>query len=93
MSEYEGGDERIEEIYKLLKKNNRMVKRMYEAQRRAAFLRILQWVVIIFLAVLVYIYIEPYIVQLESLYDVIQGASAGAQNIVDQLSEYGNGTE
>ncbi len=73
MTEIEVNSERVEEIHKLVKKNNRMIKRMYDAQRRASFFRFLDWIIIVILAVIAYIYIEPYIGQLEDMYTKVQG--------------------
>lgn len=72
MTDGELDSEKVEEIHKLVKKNNRMIRKMYDAQRRAAFFRLLDWVIIVILALIAYIYIEPYIDQLEDLYTKVQ---------------------
>lgn len=75
MADNEIDNEKVEEVHKLVKKNNQMIRKMYDAQRRAAFFRLLYWMVIIILAVIAYISIEPYIDQFEDLYTKVHSTS------------------
>ena len=82
MSE-EGG--KIDEIYKLVRKNNKMVKGMYDAQKRAQMFRLIYWIVIVVLAVMAYLYIEPYIEQTEELYTSAREVFEKMQDVLEKL--------
>ncbi len=85
MNDNDGSDDRIEEIHKLVRKNYSMTKKMYDAQRRASIFGVLNWAIIIVLAVIAYIYIEPYITQLESMYGAVNEASERIQEGLDKI--------
>lgn len=86
MSREEEDEDQIEEIYELTRKNNDLLRKMYFAQRRSAILGLLHWVIIIVMAVIAYIYIEPYIEGLEDLYTAAQQASENAQEALERLN-------
>ena len=78
-------DERLEEIERLARKNNSMLRSMHSAQRRGVIFRLFHWAVIIVLAVIAYLYIEPYIERFEELYSTAKEASVEAGRALDSL--------
>lgn len=66
-------DERLKRIEKTLSDNNRILVRMRRAQKNAAFMRVIYWIVIIVLAVASYYAIGPYVASLQSEYSNLTG--------------------
>ncbi|MGM0628804.1 MAG: hypothetical protein ACQESA_00030 [Patescibacteria group bacterium] len=81
----EDDDERIEEIHELARENNEMLRKLYSAQRRSLMFTFFYWAVIVVLAVIAYIYIEPYLDRLEDLYTTAQEASKEAREAFERL--------
>ena len=88
--EDEDGNDYGEEIYRLTKENNRILRKMESERRRGLILRLLHWIVIIVLAVVAYLYIEPYIDRMEDLVSKVKEASTGAGEIIEQIPSVGN---
>lgn len=80
-------DKKLEEMYVLTKDNNRML----HAMRREAFiggiLKFVWWVlIIIVLPYLVYVwYLQPYLDQVLSVYQQVQGQAGQVNDAVNQL--------
>ncbi len=81
----ESDEDKIDEIYRLVKKNNSMIKRMHDAQKRAFIFRLIKWFVVIALAVAVYVYIEPYVDQFEGLYENFKETSEKTQDFLENV--------
>ncbi|MFP4539665.1 MAG: hypothetical protein ACLFNN_01860 [Candidatus Paceibacterota bacterium] len=80
-------DESLADVYELVRENNKMLRQMRDAQRRAGLFKILYWLIIVGVAVVAYLYIEPYLDDLESLYTEAQNASARAIETFEMVSE------
>ncbi|MGM0482473.1 MAG: hypothetical protein ACQEP6_01245 [Patescibacteria group bacterium] len=84
MDSEEEVDERVEEIRELARENNKMLRKLYSAQRRSLIFTLFYWAVIVVLAVIAYIYIEPYLDRLEDLYTTAHEASKEAQEVLER---------
>lgn len=81
-------NEKLDEILELTKENNRMIRALRGAQKRAAAFRLLYWLVIIgLLAFGAFYYVQPYLEQIMGVYagaqssiDAIQNATSSVQN-------------
>ncbi len=81
----DGVEEELKRVRKLVERNNILLEKMQAAQRRAALMRLVYWVVVIGVAVVAYIYIEPYIDQLGEMYANVQQAADEAGGFFDDL--------
>ena len=70
--EDQGLKELLEANIKLSKENNRMLKKMRSAQKRANFLKLLYWLIIIGIAVGGFYFLQPYFEVVQDLYQQIQ---------------------
>ena len=83
----------MEEVYKLAKENNRMLR----AMRREAFvggiIKFVWWILIlIVIPYFVYVwYLQPYLDQVLSLYEQAQGQAGQVNDAVNQLKESASG--
>jgi hypothetical protein len=73
-------NDRLNRIEKMVSDNNRMLTRMRRAQKNAAFMRIVYWLVIIGLFVASYYLIQPYISQFAASYGIGSNSSAQSNN-------------
>jgi hypothetical protein len=67
-------NERLIRIEKMMGDNNRMLSDMRKAQKRAGYLRILYWLVIIGLTIASFYFIQPYIGQFGAAYGLGGGS-------------------
>ncbi|MFP4022609.1 MAG: hypothetical protein ACLFTS_02060, partial [Candidatus Paceibacterota bacterium] len=77
-------DDSLADVHELVRENNKMLRQMRDAQRRAGFFKILYWVIIVGVALIAYLYIEPYLDDLEALYTEAQNASARASEAFEE---------
>ncbi|MFP4617056.1 MAG: hypothetical protein ACLFNR_02750 [Candidatus Paceibacterota bacterium] len=80
-------DDSLADVHELVRENNKMLRQMRDAQRRAGFFKILYWVIIVGVALIAYLYIEPYLDDLEALYTEAQNASARASEAFEEFSK------
>lgn len=85
--EYEG--DKLDEILRLTKENNRML----HAQRRGAFFggifRVVTWVAFIIIPLYLYLqYVAPMMQGMLETYQQLQGTSASAQAQFGQMNQY-----
>ncbi len=66
---------RLDRMEKMVTDNNRMLVKMRGAQKRAAYVRALYWVVIIGLTIASFYFIQPYISQFGAAYGLTGGTS------------------
>ena len=83
-------NEKLEKVYRLVKKNNDMLVAMRNAKRREGFFKLLQWVVVIILAVVAYLYIEPYLDQLREIYLSAQDVKEKTRGLLEQRPKLEN---
>lgn len=83
-------NEKLEKVYRLVKKNNDMLVAMRNAKRREGFFKLLQWVVVIILAVVAYLYIEPYLDQLREIYLSAQDVKEKTRGLLEQIPKLEN---
>lgn len=62
----------IEANLKLSRENNKMLKKMRGAQKRAAFFAILKWIIIVIILVGGFYFLQPYFQVVQDLYQQIQ---------------------
>lgn len=83
-------EQRLRNIEKMVSDNNRMLTKMRRAQRNAAFMRLLYWLVIIGLAIMAWYYIQPYLVSVTNEYNTLTGKgstdTSGLMNLIDQYT-------
>lgn len=63
--------ELLEANLRLSKENNRMLKKMRRAQKRATIFRVLYWIVIIAIALGAIYFLQPYFERVKMLYEQI----------------------
>ncbi|MDB5255112.1 MAG: hypothetical protein JWL92_488 [Candidatus Nomurabacteria bacterium] len=73
-------EQRLANIEKLVSDNNRMLIKMRGAQKRAAYVRALYWVVIIGLTIASFYFIQPYISQFGAAYGLGGGTSTNTSD-------------
>ena len=66
--------ERIENLEKLTKDNNKILHSMQSRMRWGTFLRVLYWVIIIGSMLGAYYFLQPYVEQLMEAYNTLVGA-------------------
>ncbi len=76
--------DRLSKIEKIVSDNNAMLSKMRRAQKNAAYMRILYWLVIIGLAVVSIYFIMPYLGQLGAAYGI--GGSTDSSSTTSTLS-------
>ncbi|HTH93479.1 MAG TPA: hypothetical protein VL576_03310 [Candidatus Paceibacterota bacterium] len=64
---------RLDNIEKMVSDNNKMLTRMRQVQRRAAYVRILYWVIGIILAIAAWYYVQPYFESVTNEYNTLTG--------------------
>jgi hypothetical protein len=72
-------------VLELAKSNNRMLSKMRRAQRRAAFLHTLYWLVIIGAAVGGFYYIQPYLQKVSSTFASISNTSGNVSDFFKSM--------
>lgn len=73
----------------LVKENNSLLRKMRRGARFRAALHALYWVVIIGLSFGAYYFIEPYIGQLQGIYQKIQGDVDNIRGTADTIGDFG----
>lgn len=79
----------LQEVYRLTKENNRMLK----AMRRDAFiggiLKFVWWILILFVIpyVLFVIYLQPYLAQLQSAYEKVNSSADTVSGVANDFSK------
>ncbi len=86
-------NDRLTRLEKMVSDNNRMLVKMRRAQRNAAYMRVLYWIVIVLMAVASWYLIQPYLASLTSEYSAItDGNSSGMGNdsssIMNLINQY-----
>jgi predicted PurR-regulated permease PerM len=75
---------RLEQIEKMVSDNNRMLIRMRKAQKNAAYISAIYWIIFIILAVAGYYFVQPYIAQVQSLYQSGSNTASSVSNLIKQ---------
>ncbi len=99
MQDAKGAEPTLEEVYKLAKENNKMLR----AMRRDAFVggifKFIFWILMFFiLPYIIYaIYLKPYLSSLESAYNnfnesasTLSGAAKDLENLQNQIPNFGD---
>lgn len=82
--------EKLEEVLKLSKENNRMLQKMRRNAAIGGIIKIVFYAILIGLPVALYYYIlGPYIDQLQEVYTGIQGEIEGVRQLRDSLPDFG----
>ena len=79
----EGGS--INELTKLVKENNRMLKKLHRAQMWSSVMRAVYWVLILGITVGAYYYLQPIVNDLLNTLQSILGTVGKVQNVGNQL--------
>ncbi len=73
----------LEKTFALAEENNKMLHSMRSAQKRAAFMRFVYWLIIIGITVASYYLMQPYVAKLQELVK-------SSQSSINQLKNLGN---
>ncbi len=84
----------LQETLALAKENNKMLHKVRNVQKWAAFWRVLKLLIVVGLTLGSFYYIEPYLNKMLDLYNSIsntqQKLNGGANNIQDLIKKLGN---
>ena len=72
---------KLDEVYKLVKENNEILKYMRKSQRLSQIMRIIYWLVILGTAFGAYYFIQPYIDQVKDLYGGASESVSGFKSL------------
>jgi len=78
----------LEEILKLTKENNKILKKQLSAMRWSRAFKVVYWIIIVGIALGSYYYIQPYI---DGILNTYQSIGAGMQNINKTLDSVNSG--
>ncbi|TSC84449.1 MAG: Uncharacterized protein G01um101417_255 [Parcubacteria group bacterium Gr01-1014_17] len=73
----------------LVKENNIILRKMRRASRIGTVLHIFYWLIVIGLSFGAYYFIEPYIGQLQGIYQKIQGDVDNVRGAADTIGDFG----
>ena len=92
MNEQNGGDVSLNEIYKLVKENNRMLKKMRRDAFVGGILKFVWWILMFFVLpyVIYVIYLQPYLTSLQSAYSDFQTTAGKVDSATQQLEDLKN---
>jgi hypothetical protein len=83
-------NDRLSKIEKMVSDNNRMLIKMRRAQRNAAFVRIIYWIVVLALAYGAWKLVQPYFTAITNEYNTVTGKTStdttGLMNLIDQYT-------
>lgn len=68
-------NDRLNRIEKMVNDNNRMLSKMRQAQKNAAYLRIVYWLIVLVLFIASFYFIQPYLSQLGSMFGIGSGST------------------
>lgn len=63
----------LEETYRLSKENNKILRGIRSSNRWNSFRRALYWLILLAIGIIGYMYLKPYLEQLQATYNAIQG--------------------
>ena len=90
-------NDRLTKIEKMVSDNNRILTKMRRAQRNAAFIRVLYWIVVIVLAYGAWRVVQPYLMTVTNEYKAVTNAgntdTSGLMNLIDQYTGTKNTTK
>ena len=69
----------LEETYKLVQENNKMLHKIRSIQKWAAFWSTLKWLVVVGITLGSLYYLQPYVTKVMDVYDSIPGLGAGTK--------------
>jgi len=75
---------RLDRIEKIVSDNNRMLAKMRKAQKNAAYMRVIYWLIFIVIAIASWYFIQPYLASLGNTYSSITGGASTVSNLVNQ---------
>ena len=81
--------EKIDELYEMVKENNKILRSMRSSMRWSAIFKTLYWVVIIGIAVGGYYFIQPYV---QSVVNAYNGISADIKTVANVSNTTGKVT-
>ena len=85
-------DVSLNEIYKLTKENNRMLKKMRRDAFVGGILKFVWWIaILVVIPYLIYVfYLQPYVLQLQSLYSTVNESAGQLNEATNEISEIRN---
>lgn len=85
-------DVSLDELYKLVKQNNKMLKRMRRDAFVGGILKFVWWAaILIVIPYLIYVfYLQPYVLQLQSLYNTVNESAGQINDATNQIEEVRN---
>gem|GEM_PF-1637130 len=82
-------DPRIDEILRITKDTNRIVRKMRSSQLWGRFYQVVWWIIILAISgAAYYYYAQPYVDKLTQLYAQVEQGGQQAQNVGSQLSSF-----
>ena len=78
---------KLDELLKITKENNELLRKTRRAQKNAQLLRGLYWLVIVALSLGAYYYVEPYLKTITSLYTDTTNSINSLENFTDNLPD------
>lgn len=82
----------LNEIYKLVKQNNRMLKRMRRDAFIGGILKFVWWIaILVVIPYLLYVfYLQPYVLQLQSLYNTVNESAGQINEVTGEIERLRN---
>ncbi len=77
---------KLDELLELTRENNKILRSMRRAQRWAAVMRVIYWIILIGVSVGAFYFLQPYLKQVTDLYNNSRGALGNFTTLLNNFS-------